>query len=92
MAESATANGTAESFSRMTEAFFNTDLRRVAALYLDFIENMTKQILDCQETATGWAKETPLEPFIEFQTSITRKLAETSISAVRSFYQLQPAS
>jgi hypothetical protein len=92
MAESATANGTADSFSRMTEAFFNTDLRRVAALYLDFIENLTRQILDCQETATGWATETPLEPFIEFQTSITRKLAETSISAVRSFCQLQPAS
>jgi hypothetical protein len=92
MAESATANGTTESFSRITEAFFNTDLKRVAALYLDFIENLTKQILDCQESATGWAKETPLEPFVEFQTSITRKLAETSISAVRSFYRLQPAS
>jgi hypothetical protein len=88
MAESATANGTADSFSRITEAFFNTDLRRVAALYLDFIENLTRQILDCQESVTGWAKETPLEPFIEFQTSMSRKLAETSISAMRSFCQL----
>lgn len=89
MAENTNFNGAAESFTRMSEAFFNTDFRKAAATYLDFIENLTNQILDFQETALGWAKETPLEPFIEFQTSISRKLAETSINAARSLCQIQ---
>ena len=62
------------------------------ALYLDFVENLTKQVLEFQETSLNWAKETPLEPFVEFKTSIARKLAETSISAVRNLYQIEPAS
>lgn len=89
MAENTKVNGAADSFTRMSEAFLNTDFRKAAASYLDFIENLTNQILDFQENAMGWAKETPLEPFVEFQTSISRKLAETSISAVRSLCQIQ---
>jgi hypothetical protein len=92
MAESAKADGTANSFTRMTEAFFSTDIRKAAALYFDFIESLTKQMLDFQESALGWAKETPLEPFVEFQTSISRKLAETSLSAARSLCQIQTPS
>jgi hypothetical protein len=93
MAENQRVNGAAESLNRMTEAFFNTDLRKAAALYIDFIESLTKQMLDFQENVMGWAKETPLEPLVELQTSISRKLAETSISAARSLCQIQtPAS
>ena len=92
MPESSRDNGTANAFSRMSEAFLNVDLRRGLALYLDFIENLTKQVLDFQETSLNWAKETPLEPFVEFQTSIARKIAETSISAVRSLYQIETPS
>jgi hypothetical protein len=88
MAESARANGTSE-FTRMSEAFLNMDVRKAAALYIDFIENMTKQVLEFQEMSMGWAKETPLGPLVEFQTSISRKLAETSISAMRSLCQIQ---
>ena len=89
MAEETKFNGAAESFTRMSEAFFNTDFRKAAATYLDFIENLTRQILDFQESAMCWAKETPFEPLIEFQTSISRKLAETSINAARSLCQIQ---
>ena len=89
MAENSKVNGAAESFTRMSEAFFNTDFRKAAATYLDFVESLTKQILDFQENVMGWAKETPLEPFVEFQTSISRKLAETSINAARSLCQIQ---
>ena len=92
MAEKAKTNGTADSFNRLSEAFFSPDLRKMAALYLDFVENFTKQVLDFQEAAMGWAKETPLEPFVEFQTTMSRKLAETSISAARSLCQIQPAA
>ena len=92
MAENTKVNGAAESFTRMSEAFFSTDFRKAAATYLDFIENLTNQILDFQESAMGWAKETPLEPFVEFQTSISRKLAETSINAARSLCQIQAAN
>jgi hypothetical protein len=92
MAEAAKANGSTDSFNRMTEALFNIDFRKAVALYFDIIEGWTKQLLDFQETAMGWAKETPLEPFVEFQTSMSRKLAETSISAARSFCQVQTPS
>ena len=89
MGENTKVNGAAESFTRMSEALFNTDFRKAAATYLDFIENLTKQMLDFQETAMSGAKETPLEPFVEFQTSISRKMAETSINAARSLCQIQ---
>jgi len=92
MAESAKADGIADSFTRMTEGLFSMDFRKAAALYFDFIESLTKQMLDFQEAAMGWAKETPLEPFVEFQTSISRKLADTSISAARSLCQIQTPS
>ena len=89
MAENANVTGVFESFTKMGEAFLSMDVRKVAASYLDFIENLTNQMLDFQETALGWAKETPLGPFVEFQTSISRKLAETSINTARSLWQIQ---
>ena len=89
MAENTNISGIFESYTRMGEAFLSMDIRKVAASYLDFIESLTKQVLDFQETALGWAKETPLGPLVEFQTSISRKLAETSISAARSLWQIQ---
>jgi len=89
VAENPNVTGVSESFARMSEAFVSMDPRKVAALYLEFIENLTKQFLDLQETALGWAKETPLGPLVEFQTSMSRKLAETSISAARSLWQIQ---
>jgi hypothetical protein len=92
MPENAKANGTAASFTRMSDAFLNMDFRKVVALYLDFLENLTKQVLDFQETSMNWAKETPLEPFVEFQTSIARKLTETSINALRNLYQIETPS
>ena len=89
VAENANITGIFESFTRMGEAFLSMDVRRVAASYLDFIESLTKQMFDFQDTALGWAKETPLGPFVEFQTSMSRKLAETSINTARSLWQIQ---
>lgn len=87
-AENANVAGIFEPFARMGEAFLSMDPRKIAALYIEFIENLTNQALDFQEMALGWAKETPLGPFVEFQTSISRKLAETSFSAARSLWQI----
>jgi hypothetical protein len=89
MSENGKANGSAQSFARISAAFLNMDLRKAMVLYLDFIENLTKQVLEFQETSMNWAKETPLEPFVEFKTSISRKLVETSFSAVRNLYQIE---
>jgi hypothetical protein len=92
MSENEKANGRDPSFARISEAFLNMDLRKSMALYLDFIENLTKQVLDFQETSMNWAKETPFEPFVEFKTSIARKLVETSFNAVRNLYQIETPS
>ena len=89
MQNNARANGTAESFTRINEAFLNMDFGKAVGLYLDFIENLTEQMFDFQETFMNWTKETPLEPFVEFKTSLSRKLVETSISAVRNLYQIE---
>jgi hypothetical protein len=89
VAETANVDGISESFTKMGEAFLSMDARKVAALYIEFVENLTKQFLDFQEAALGWAKATPLAPFVEFQTSIARKLAETSINAARNLWQIQ---
>jgi hypothetical protein len=89
VAENVNVDGISESFAKMSEAFLSMDLRKMAASYLECIEYLTKQALDFQETTMSWAKETPLGPFVEFQTSITRKLAETSINAVRGLWQIE---
>jgi hypothetical protein len=73
----------------MSEAFLNMDCGKAVALYLDFVENLSEQFLEFQETLMHWTKETPLEPFVEFNTSLSRKLVETSISAVRNLYQIE---
>jgi hypothetical protein len=90
MAQTSTAEGIFESFTRMSEAFLNFDLRKAAASYIDLVENLANQALDFYEMSKGWTKETPLEPFVDFQTSLSRKLVETSISAVRNLWQLEP--
>ena len=92
MRENAKANETTEPFTRISEAFLNMDCGKAMGLYLDFIENMTEQFLEFQETLMHWTKETPLEPFVEFNTSLSRKLVETSISAVRNLYQIERSS
>jgi hypothetical protein len=89
VAENKNVVGASDSFIRMSEAFLSMDVRKFAAFYIEFIENLTKQFLEFQETALGWAKETPLGPFVEFQTSISRKLAETSINTARSIWQIE---
>jgi hypothetical protein len=88
VAENANIAGISESFAKMSEAFLSMDAKKVAASYFDLVENVTKQMLDFTETTLGWAKETPLGPFVEFQTSISRKLAETAVSAARSLWQI----
>ena len=92
MSENAKGNATAESVTRISEALFNMDLRKAMALYLDFVENLTDQILEFQEKSMNWAKETPLGTLVEFNTSISRKLVETSIGAMRNLYQIERPS
>ena len=92
MSENPKGNATTESVTRISEAFLNMDLKKAMALYLDFVENLTEQMLELQERSMNWAKETPLGTLIEFNTSISRKLVETSISAMRNLYQIERPS
>ena len=46
MPENAKVDETFKSFIRMSEALLNMDFSKAMALYLDFIENLTKQVLD----------------------------------------------
>lgn len=78
-----------ESFSKMNESFLKFDAaKKAAAWYIETGEKFATQLIEMQEKATGWAKETPLAPLFEAQNSIARKLVERSASAARNLWQL----
>jgi hypothetical protein len=84
--------GIFESFTKMNESLFSMDIRKAAAAYIDFVEELTRQSLELYDSLTSWAKDTPFAPMFELQTSVSRKLAETTISAARNLWQVQAVS
>lgn len=79
-----------ESFSKMNESFLSLDgAKKAAAWYIETTEKFATQALELQEKATEWAKETPLAPIFEAQSSIARKLIERSASAARNLWHIE---
>src|SRR5260370_5444061 len=79
-----------ESFSKLGESFFSLDgVKKAAAWYIETSEKLVNQAIELSEKSTGWAKETPLAPLFEAQTSLARKFLERSVSAARNLWQIQ---
>jgi hypothetical protein len=78
-----------ESINKAGESFMKLDnVKKAAAWYIDTSEKFATQMIELQEKATGWAKETPFAPLFEAQNSVARKLVERSVSAARNLWQL----
>ncbi len=81
-----------ESFTKLNESFFKPDgAKKAAAWYIETSEKLATQMIELQEKATSWAKETPLAALFEAQSSIARKLVERSAAAARNMWQLEAA-
>ena len=79
-----------ESFTKLNESILKLDgAKKAAAWYIEASEKFANQMIELQEKATGWAKETPFAPLFEAQSSIARKLVERSATAARNLWQLQ---
>ena len=63
--------------------------KKLAAWYTDTSEKVANQAIDFQETATQWAKETPLAPMFEAQIGYGKKFVERSAGAARSLWRLE---
>lgn len=63
--------------------------KKFAAWYIDTSEKVANQALDFQESATKWAKETPLAPIFEAQIEYGKKFVERSANAARSLWRLE---
>jgi hypothetical protein len=63
--------------------------KKVAAWYIDTSEKFAKQAINFQESATKWAKETPLAPIFDAQIEYGKKFVERSASAARSLWRLE---
>ena len=63
--------------------------KKFAAWYIDTSEKAANQVIDFQESATKWAKETPLAPIFEAQIEYGKKLVERSANAARTLWRLE---
>jgi hypothetical protein len=63
--------------------------KKFAAWYIDTSEKVANQAIDFQESATKWAKETPLAPIFEAQIEYGKKLVERSANAARSLWRIE---
>src|SRR5437016_30315 len=67
------------SFPELSESLCNLEgVKKAAARYIENCEKLAKQAIELQEKSAAWAKETPLAPLFEAQTSIARKFVERS--------------
>ncbi len=78
-----------ESFTKLGESFFSVDgVKKAAAWYIETSEKLAHQAIELSEKGTSWAKETPLAPLFEAQTSMAKKFVERSASAARNLWQI----
>jgi len=63
--------------------------KKFAAWYIDTSEKVANQAIEFQESATKWAKETPLAPIFDAQIEYGKKFVERSASAARSLWRLE---
>jgi len=63
--------------------------KKFAAWYIDTSEKVANQAIDFQESATQWAKETPLATIFAAQNEYSKKIIERSANAARSLWRLE---
>jgi hypothetical protein len=72
MAEKESASGVFENVTNLGAKLINIEgAKKFAAWYIDTAEKVANQAIDFQESATQWAKETPLAP--KHNTSTARR-------------------
>lgn len=63
--------------------------KKIAAWYIDTSEKVANRAIDFQESATKWAKDTPLAPIFDAQIEFGKKLVKRSADAARSIWRLE---
>jgi hypothetical protein len=90
MAEKESASGVFENVTNLGAKLINIEgAKKFAAWYIDTAEKVANQAIDFQESATQWAKETPLAPIFEAQYEYGKKTVERSANAARSLWRLE---
>jgi hypothetical protein len=90
MAEKESASGVFENVTNLGAKLINIEgAKKFAAWYIDTAEKVANQAIDFQESATQWAKETPLAPIFEAQYEYGKKIVERSANAARSLWRLE---
>ncbi len=83
-------SGVLESFKNLRKDLLSVEgAKKVAAWYIDTTEKVANQAIDFQESATKWAKETPLAPIFEAQIEYGKKFVERSANAARSLWRIE---
>ena len=75
-------------FSELGTPWYGT-AKAITAWYIDTSEQLAKRVLDFQERATSWAKDTPLAPFFTAQHDLVRQFVEGSASMARRLWQIE---
>jgi hypothetical protein len=90
MAEKETASGVFENVAKVGAKLINVEgAKKFAAWYIDTTEKVANQAIDFQESATKWAKETPLAPIFAAQYEYGKKIVERSANAARTLWRLE---
>jgi hypothetical protein len=69
-------------------ASFQKNAKRIAAWYIDTVENLAREGLTLREKSMSWAKDTPLAAVIEAQNAMAQQLVENSVSFARTIFQI----
>jgi hypothetical protein len=79
------------SFTKPGESLCGFDgVKRAAVSCIENGEKLANQAIEQQEKSIRWAKATPLAPLLEAQIAFARKFVESSASAVRNLWQIDP--
>jgi len=90
MAEKESVSGVFENVANLGAKLLNVEgAKKFAAWYIDTTEKVANQAIDFQESATQWAKETPLAPIFAAQYEYGKKIIERSANAARSLRRLE---
>ncbi|HYR78615.1 MAG TPA: hypothetical protein VEO55_01335 [Candidatus Dormibacteraeota bacterium] len=90
MAEKETASGMFGNVANLGAKLINVEgAKKFAAWYIDTTEKVANQAIDFQESATQWAKQTPLAPIFAAQYEYGKKIVERSANAARSLWRLE---
>ena len=63
-------------------------VKKVAAWYIDTNEKLANEAIKMQQTATGWAKDTPLAPVFEAQQEFSKRFVQRSAEVARRIWQI----